>query len=399
MFIDTPLPRQIDRMRNDPLRVLVVGAGVAGLTLAQALRAGGLHPVLLERQPGHADDGYMLALMPLVDRAMRRLSVRRAYGHRSVRFRHYGLHGRHGQALRTYDIGSLLSRYGEYRGIARGDLMQVLADAGAPVAYASTVRSVQPASDAVQVVMCGGGVDVEAAFDVVVVADGLHSATREQVLPPQEVTWYRTGWGGWVAWADDDPGHEERGDEVWGADFFVGIYPVKGRSGVFVGGHGDDTRAGPRDFVAHVRRQLRQVDARIGQALARVEAARQPYYWTLDDCRSAAWATGRVVLLGDAAAGFLPTAGIGAAMAMESADVLAETLLAASREEVPSALQAYERCQRPRVEAAQDNSRQLARMMFHRSRALAAVRDVAARCISLRTALRPIRRLLDSRPE
>ncbi len=52
----------------------------------------------------------------------------------------------------------------------------------------------------------------------------------------------------------------------------------------------------------------------------------------------------------------------------------------------------------PGVEAAQDNSRQLARLMFLESRVLAALRDTAARFVSLETALRPITKLLQEQP-
>ncbi|HWU74880.1 MAG TPA: FAD-dependent monooxygenase, partial [Rhodanobacter sp.] len=107
----------------------------------------------------------------------------------------------------------------------------------------------------------------------------------------------------------------------------------------------------------------------------------------------------RTVLLGDAAAGFLPTAGIGAGMAMESAGVLARRLLAADRAGVAAVLHDYETAQRPRVEAAQDNSRALMKYMFRRSRVLAAARDVAARLVSLKLVLGPIRKLLESAPD
>lgn len=63
MFIETSLQEQVERQRGDRLRVLVVGGGVAGLTLAQLLRRGGLNPVLVERTPDNAEAGYMLALM------------------------------------------------------------------------------------------------------------------------------------------------------------------------------------------------------------------------------------------------------------------------------------------------------------------------------------------------
>ena len=123
-----------------------------------------------------------------------------------------------------------------------------------------------------------------------------------------------------------------------------------------------------------------------------------PYWWSLTDCRSDAWSVCRVALLGDAAAGFLPTAGIGAAMAMESAWVLGSLLADAAPDRVPDLLRRYEQAQRPRVEAAQANSRQLARLMFLRSRALTGLRNTVARFVPLRTALRPIVGLLRQQP-
>lgn len=397
MFVATPLREQLAHVQGDRLRVLVVGAGVAGLTLAQALRAGGLHPVLLERAADHADSGYMLALMPLVEPALGLTGVREAYRARSVRFHRYVLHGRHGQRLREYAIDSLLSRYGEYRGIARGELMLALAEGGAAVSYSSTLQSLRQTPEAAYAVLREGEAMLEGVFDAVVLADGLHSASRDLLLQAEQVSTFDCGWGGWVAWMDSDAAHAERGDEIWGSDFFVGVYPVRGSAGVFVGGHRDDTRAGPQAFVAHIRGQLRHADDWLLRALAAVaESQTAPYFWKLTDCRSATWAVDRAVLLGDAAAGFVPTAGIGAGMAMESAGVLAKRLLATDAGGVVTTLRDYERAQRPRVEAAQDNSRALTKLMCRRSRAWAAVRDVVARFVTLKAVLGPIIRLLDS---
>lgn len=399
MFLATSLAELIVQAQADRLRVLIVGAGVAGLSLAQSLRADGLHPVLVERADDHADAGYMLALMPLVAPVMRKLGVQRVYRERSARFHRYRLHGRHGQLLREYEIDTLLDRYGDYRGIARGELMQVLADAGVRASYGTTVQALRQAPEAVHATLRAGNDSLEAAFDVVVLADGLHSTTRALLLPAEQVAMYDTHWGGWVTWMDSDAGHADCGDEIWGADFFTGVYPVKGRAGIFLGCHEENRSMGTRAFVAHARCQLRVRDAWLEQALTTVENDPDPYYWKLVDCRCARWAVDRVALLGDAAAGFLPTAGIGAAMAMESAGVLARRLAAVDAAGVAAALAGYERVQRPRVEAAQDNSRQLARLMFHRSHLVAAARDVLARCIPLKTALRPIRRLLETTPQ
>jgi salicylate hydroxylase len=396
MLTSTTVSAQVAAARDDRLRVLVVGAGVAGLTLTQLLRRQGLHPVLVERAgPDDAEGGYMLALMPLVDPVISRLGVDEDYHDRSEALHRYRVHGRSGACLREYSLDGLLAQFGDYRGIERGQLLRVIASGGAPVSFGTTVTELEQTLDTVRVHLQDEVGAREAEFDVVVAADGLHSTTRELVLSPDQVDTYDTGWGGWVAWADPDY-EPDLSEETWGAGFFVGTYPVQGRVGVFVGGNRQDTAGGPRQFLARVRGDLQTVDERRERALTTVETDWGMYYWSLTDVRCTTWSVGRVALLGDAAVGFLPTAGVGAAIAMESAGVLAQRLGEATRASVPEALCGYERAQRPRAESAQDNSRWLAWLMFHRSSILAAVRDVVIRFATLTMALGPIRRLLET---
>lgn len=225
-----------------------------------------------------------------------------------------------------------------------------------------------------------------------------HSTTRSLILDGPSVDVVDTDWGGWVAWAPDDA-DTDLGEELWGAGFFLGIYPVLGRLGVFLGGNRADTQAGAGPFVAEVRRRLTVISPRIDSVLKAVADEPEPYYWPLTDCRASSWTTGRTVLLGDAAAGFLPTAGIGAGMAMESAWMLTRILRSANPDNLIPLLQAYEAAQRPRVEAAQNTSRRLAMMMFHRSRLLAVLREAAMRMVTVEVALKPIQRLLAHPPD
>ena len=398
MLTPTPLRDQLSASRDDPLRVLIVGAGVAGVTLAQLLRRNGLHPVLVDRAAPHADRGYMLALMPLVDPVLSELGVTDQYLDCSVELRRYRVRDRSGVPVRTYPMTTLFDRFGSYRGIGRGELLEVLGSQGGSVTCRTTVTALEQSTDAVRAVIDNGSGPQVSEFDVVVAADGLHSRTRGLALGPHEVTTFDSGWGCWVAWTDPDDA-ADLCEEVWGAGLFVGCYPVQDRLGVVVGGPRTDTLIGPARFAARAWGALRRVDDRFDRALAAVVCADDAYFWSLTDCRSAAWTTGRVVLLGDAAAGFLPTAGIGAGMAVESAGVLASRLRATSADQLPSALRAYERTQRPRVEAAQENSRRLARLLFRRSPVLAAARDAAIRVLPLQATLGPIRALLEQAPE
>lgn len=393
MLDQTSVQAQIDAARDDRLRVLVVGAGVAGLTTAQLLRRRGLNPVLVERAGPDAPNGYMLALIPLVDPVLAELGVAEEYAAASVPLTDFRFRGRHGALLNESSLGDLLNAFGEYRGISRGELMRVLASTGGTLSCETTVTALEQRGDAVAVTVGG----VEAEFDAVIAADGLHSATRELVLRPEQVATYDTGWGGWVVWADADT-DAGTGEELWGTGSFAGTYPVKGLLGAIVCCPREERAAGLEAFVAKMRAEIPEPGPRLDRVLTEAVDGRPSYFWSLTDSRSDDWSVGRVGLVGDAAAGFLPTAGIGAGMAMESAWVLAGRLAECESDRVADALVGYERAQRPRVEAAQSNSRQLARLMFTESGTAAAARDLATRFLPVSAAIRPIRKLLETGP-
>ncbi|WP_051299150.1 FAD-dependent oxidoreductase [Arthrobacter castelli] len=398
MLNSTSVSEQYEQAGKSGLRVLVTGAGMAGLTVAQLLRGQGVHPVLIERHGNEGIGGYMLALMPMVDRALDELRVRGHYRENSEPLARYRVYSHAGRELREDPMAGILGRYGDYRGISRGELVETLTATGCHAAFGTTVAGIRETDAAVEVTLNEGGAMATLEFDVVIVAEGIGSSTRDLLLPAGKVGAVDTGWGGWVVWADQD--HDtDLGDELWGAGFFLGVYPVKGQLGVFLGGAREDTAAGPADFVARVRNKLPSMSARADRVLSAVADEPDPFYWPLKDCRAERWAFGRTVLLGDAAAGFLPTAGIGAGMAIESAWVLARILGHADRHNVPTLLQAYEQAQRPRVEAAQNNSRQLASLMFRQSKLLAIVRDFIVRVMSVEMAVKSIQRLLVDEPD
>jgi salicylate hydroxylase len=398
MFMPTIVETQYVQTGADDVRVLVVGAGIAGVTAAQLLRRGGRHPVVIERSDNISDAGYMLALMPMADAAIADLAAGDRYRASSVSLRRYAVHGRTGRTLREDSMAGIIAPFGEYRGIARGQLLDVLSADGCAVAFDSTVTELRETPRGVEVCIETLGVAQRFEFDLVIIADGIHSMTRDLVPAYRPVANTDTQWGGWVVWApgDDDA---DLVDEIWGDGFFLGMYPVAGELGVFLGGPRADTAMGPGPFVERMSDPLTGANPRIARALTAVAQDAKPYYWPLTDCRAPAWTTQRTVLLGDAAAGFLPTAGVGAGMAMESAWVLTRMLRHADRAGLPDLLRAFETGQRPRVEAAQDNSRQLAKLMFHRSRTLARARELAMRFISVERALRPIQRLLQTQPD
>jgi salicylate hydroxylase len=201
VFTRTSVEKQYEQAASDELRILVIGAGMAGLTATQLLRRDDRHPVLIERSADDAHPGYMLALMPMADAALNDLGVRESYRAASVPLGRYGLRSHTGRMMRVDPMETILARYGDYRGIARGALIDVLTGDGCDVAFGSTVTALTEHADAAQVTVTTAGAARQFEFDLVIIADGIGSTTRDLVLRGRRVDVLDTKWGGWVVWA------------------------------------------------------------------------------------------------------------------------------------------------------------------------------------------------------
>jgi FAD-dependent urate hydroxylase len=185
--------------------------------------------------------------------------------------------------------------------------------------------------------------------------------------------------------------------EYWGAGRFLGVYPTKHRIGIVACGPvrnmDPDDRTGRRDRIL---RLFAALEGKAGAILHSLPGDEEElFFWKLADQRAESWVKDRVVLLGDAAAAFLPTAGIGASMAMESAAVLADELSRADVAHLDHALAFYEMRRRKRVEAAQNDSRHMARMMFIENVPLAWGRDQALKFYSLEQLVKQIAKIFE----
>ena len=377
------------------LRILIVGAGVAGATLAALLRRHGEHPVVIERQPQRPGRGYMLGMLPLGGRVLHAIGMHEAYLECSCPMRDYEFYDRRGRILKRYSLETIVARFGAYRGIERGNLVNLLRQAGDPSAfhYDCEVADLIEKPDQVEVAFSDGS---RRSFDLVVGADGLHSNTRSRIVHEGDVTMWRSGWGGWVFWIPPLEEGDAMYRELWSSGWGIGLYPVKDRCGLLVAGRLADLEGvEPDELVPRLRGRLPEGPFR--KALERWEGQEGGFFWKVEDCRSRTWHSDRVILLGDAAAGFLPTAGVGASMAMDSAAALADELSRAETTRMGYALSLYERRQRARVERAQSNSRFLARFMFVDSRLGALVRDQMMRFYSVERLISDISRVMEGR--
>lgn len=359
------------------MRVLIVGGGMAGWTLAGHLLRAGITPTVVERVPEYSRVGFCIGLYPFSANTLRPTGVYERYAKGSLPVTDYTMCDGHGAVMQQMSFTDVLGRIRGFMGmLQRADLLDLLraGGEGAQVRMGTTVTALEHSDDAVHVTFSDG---TAGEYDVVLACDGIHSSIRTMLVGSADRG--LTDWG-FTAFTWWTPRQEAVGDgvvEFWGAGGLFGLYPLEDRINAIAG---MPTPAGlesmsQEQIVSAVREHFRDYPESAQQAL--VHATDDMVFpWAMIDQKADAWIHGRVALVGDAATGFLPTAGVGASNSIKSAQVLADELGRADAATIPLALSLWEQRARPKVEANQAASRTLAKMMFVKGHTVAKVRDL-----------------------
>ncbi|CRK61973.1 monooxygenase (secreted protein) [Alloactinosynnema sp. L-07] len=323
----------------------VVGAGIAGLASALALRAAGLPVRVVERASAPRAHGGGIGLTPNGMHALHRLGVGPEVCARSVVQTEGGVRTPGGRWLARSDLAFVPRRYGEHvRALLRRDLTTVLAAALPPgtVHYGLTAALVAPGGmDGPALLRVGDDV---VPSDLVVAADGIRSALRG-ALYPDHPGLRDCGSASWRAVVPAD-GVTLAPAETWGAGLRLSILPLPAGRAHFSALATDAARANADlgTLFGRWHDPIPTLLARAAEAevhLDRIEELAAPLP-ALD--------LGRVVLVGDAAHPMTPNVGL-ANVALEDAVELAHRIgdtadFAALR----AALADYDRVRRPRVD-------------------------------------------------
>jgi 2-polyprenyl-6-methoxyphenol hydroxylase-like FAD-dependent oxidoreductase len=206
------------------MRVLIVGGGIAGLTLAALLRQRGLQPQIVEKTDRYGGVGYVLDLWPIGSRILKGLGLYPSLRERSQPMRHYLPCDARGHILRRYDFTAFSTEYGPILGVCRAHLIDVLR-AGCrdlDLRLGTSVAALEPEKAAIRATLTSGHSEV---FDLVVGCDGVHSRTRDLVFGAVPLT--KLGWTGWAWWLNPDLLPADTITEYWAAGSFLGLYPAR----------------------------------------------------------------------------------------------------------------------------------------------------------------------------
>lgn len=351
------------------LRIAIVGGGLGGLAAALFLRRAGLDATVYEQAPALRELGAGIVVAPNMVRALADLGLAERLPAFAVRlesaweFRRW----RDGHVLFAQAMGEACQRlYGAHCYVAhRADLLAQFQQALPSHLLRLDQRCVavhQDASEAELVFSDRAGQQTRVRADVVIGADGIHSALRPLVAPQVE-----SRFSGLCAYrclvpAEKAPEMALRPVQtLWlGPGRHFVHYPISaGRlvNVVAIVPAGDwRTESWTADgAIADLLGEFDGWDPRVHRLIVSAEDTKR---WAMfDRAPLERWTDGRVTLLGDAAHAMLPFFAQGAAQAVEDAVVLAACLRSADSASIPDALQRYEAIRRPRASQVQLMSR------------------------------------------
>lgn len=347
-------------------RVLITGASIAGNTTAWWLAHYGFDVTVVEKASEFRDGGQNVDIRGVGREVLRRMNLEQTaleHGTGEVGTAWVDEDGETVAEFITDDLGQ--DGPTAEMEILRGDLARLVYEAArekATFRFGDSVEGVDEIDNAVRVTFSSGPME---DYDVVIVAEGVGSSTRELIFPnendprwmdltiayftiPREADddqrwrWYNATDGRSISLRPDMAGTTRAmlsvqqppgGEHEWSLD----------------------------EQKSYLRERFHDAGWQADRVLEGLKRTEDFYFDVLRQVRMPRWSKGRVVLTGDAAWCATPIAGIGATLAVTGAYVLASELHRHS--DIQSALEAYENAMRPMVEKGQGVPKLAPRLM------------------------------------
>lgn len=368
------------------MRIFISGGGIAGLTLAYWLHHYGIPSVVIEQAPEPRQDGYAIDFLGTGYEVASRMGLIDQLAEHQIPFEALLYVNKSGEPMARLDARLLQSvTAGRYLGLMHATLEQVLYEALAgqvEVRFGRSLTRIEQQPDAVAVTLNDG---TSESCDLLIGADGVHSATRALVFGPEEQ--FRRDLDSTIACSSLA--------DRYGIGHTFQLYNEPGRMvTAYCTPHECELllffmyRSSGSEYVPREQRlaRLRGVFAGMGwlteRFLTDISPSENIFMDAVIQIQMERWHHGRVALLGDACDCPTLLSGQGASLAMGGAYLLAQALHDTSSYE--EAFGRYERQMGAFVRAQQKNGRQFARSFLP-----ASAPGVFAQRVLLNVLLRP----------
>jgi len=338
------------------MKVLISGAGPAGLTVAYWLKHYGFTPTIVERAPHLLVGGYKIDVRGAALQVIKQMGIHDAVVAARTDMQGAQLVDKQGKVIERMSGDEFGHRVTGDLEIVRGTLCEILRGhlGEVELLFGDTIQGINQSSNNAQVQFTKNGVR---EFDCVIGADGLHSNVR-RIAFGEESRFLRDL--GLYLCVYSVPNYLK-------LDRMEMQYSELGRIAAIWSSRGDANAKACFGFAAptlqiglHDRSQQQQalktvyegIGWEVPRLLELMPTASNWYFDKAAQINMPRWSQGRVVLVGDAAYCASPMSGQGTSLALIGAYVLAGELAATSGDCL-RAFAEYENAMRPFVEANQ----------------------------------------------
>jgi 2-polyprenyl-6-methoxyphenol hydroxylase-like FAD-dependent oxidoreductase len=343
-------------------RVLISGAGIAGLTLANCLADSGWEVDVVEKAEGERKNGYMITFFGNGWKVAEKIKILKPIEEIRYPAQEFQYVDNSGKPYFNVHLDIVRKGFGqEYTYLRRPDLEHILLERtkenSVNIKYNTQIVEINQIPNSVSVKLQNNDID---SYDLVVGADGVHSGVRKMVFGEEQQFSHYLGYG--IA-AFQTKYQEEIDDSI---KIFQEpnrssiYYPVskKTMDCVFLF-HCSNTERVPKENYKNIL-----IDNYFGSKWINQDVIQNipnesiGFFDILKQIEMENWTKKRVCLVGDACACLSPFAGQGASMAMLEAFVLSNMLKNSST--VEKGLERYESILKSDLASRQVQARRLA---------------------------------------
>lgn len=362
----------------DPLRVLIVGAGPAGLSVAHALKQNGIVPDILEREKKIRFDGAGVAIPANGTWALKKLNI--DVFSQALKISNMHFTDESERMLVDEQIDRLHPEQQQFYAMTRSDLMEVLLskliDTSVPVYTGTTVKKFSENIDEITVEWSNGKKN---QYDLMIACDGIRSGVRQLTNPLETPVSL-----GLFSWRTIIHSFPELKHPIYmiGSDRLLLLYPLPNNQ-AYIYGHLLESSAQFDETFAYdpecsdspfSHAQKQEVSALFFkvfsgfkgsavQAIQKVYDQKKSFHMDyMEKSHSVRFKpneSSRILFLGDAAHACGPMLQNGVAQAFEDAYVMSELVQTCyTSEQVPALTHAFEIRRKQRVQKIFDESNQ-----------------------------------------